>query len=275
MVASNGLKSEYFIGNSAEILGCLDSNSAQLVVTSPPYWSIKDYDHPMQIGFEDSYEAYLLRLGDVWDECIRVLEPGCRLAINIGDQFLRASDDRPYRIVPIHADIIRQITDSHRSVIYLGGIIWRKISTTNPSGGGTWMGSTYYPRDGYVTYEHEFILLFKKLGKARRPNKESKAASRLTKEQRSEWFRGYWDFPPARQDRHKAAFPLELPMRLIRMFTFANELVVDPFVGSGTTLEAAYQWSRNSIGIDLKEEYAALASGRVPILEIRRDEDDE
>lgn len=251
-------------GDAATQLRNLPAKSVQLVVTSPPYYNLKDYDHPDQIGYGQSYEEYLSSLNDVWVEAERVLEPGCRIAINIGDQFLRAKDNNGvYKILPIHSDIIQQFS-AIPGMIHLGPIIWRKITTTKTSGGGSWMGSTYYPRDGYVTYEHEYILIFKKTGKARRPSKEAKEKSRLTKEQRSKWFRGIWDdLRPARQKDHPAQFPVELPERLIRMFTFHGEQVLDPFCGSGNTLRACQKTGRAGIGVELNPEYAELALSKL------------
>lgn len=258
-----------YIGDAVEKLQELPARAAQLVVTSPPYWCIKDYDHPAQIGHQETYEGYLSRLEAVWREADRVLEPGCKVAINVGDQFLRASEHGAYSIAPIHAEIIRQF-QRMKGYLYLGGIIWQKITTTKTTGGCSWMGSIYYPRDGYVTYEHEFVLLFKKNGKARGPSAEAKELSKLTKEQRSAWFRGVWDIHPTRQDEHPAAFPLELPNRLIRMFTYHGETVLDPFAGSGTTLVAAEAAGRNSIGVELNPAYGRLCQSRITGLEIRR-----
>jgi len=244
-------------GNSVDILPTLPPASVQLVVTSPPYWSLKDYGQPEQIGWGDTYPEYLSGLDAVWRGCERVLEPGCRLCVNIGDQFLRASEnDGVYEIKPLHADIIQQVLQIP-GMTFLGSIIWRKISNTQTSGGGTWMGSIYYPRDGYVTYEHEYILIFKKQGIARKPNPEDRERSRLTKEQRSLWFRGMWDLAPAsQQEGHPARFPIALPERLIRMFTFYGETVLDPFSGSGTTLDAAELTGRHGIGIELNPVYS-------------------
>ena len=149
--------------------------------------------------------------------------PGCKLVINIGDQFLRSKDNGGiYEIKPIHADMIKSCQEL--GFRFLGNIIWRKITTTKTTGGCSWMGSIYYPRDGYITYEHEYIIIFKKDGKAPRPSKEAKELSRLPKEYRSKWFRGIWDdIPPEKQGQHCAMFPEELPMRIIRMFSFAGE----------------------------------------------------
>jgi len=192
-----------------------------------------------------------------------VLHPGCRAAVNIGDQYLRATEHGRYRVLPIPGDVTRVGMDL--GFDFMGSIIWRKISTTQTTGGGAWMGSTYYPGDGHVTYEHEYIVLLRKQGK--RPAVRDKArreASRLTKEQRSVWFRGVWDdLFPDRQNGHVAMFPVELPRRLIRMYTYVGETVLDPFLGSGTTARAALLEGRNSIGYELNPEFTDLIRAKV------------
>jgi DNA modification methylase len=252
-----------FVGNTRHIISELADQSIGLIITSPPYWNIKDYEIEKQIGYDQTYEEYINSLQEVWQESKRILIPGCKLVINVGDQFLRAKDnDGIYEIKPIHADIIKTCQDL--GFLFLGNIIWRKITTTNPSGGCSWMGSIYYPRDGYITYEHEYIMLFKKRGKAPRPQGKAKELSRLPKEFRSKWFRGIWDdLPPARQEVHCAMFPEELPMRIIRMFSFAGDTVLDPFVGSGTTMAAAEKWHRSSIGIDINPDFVSLVQTKV------------
>jgi modification methylase len=243
---------------SSQQMPQLASESVHLVVTSPPYWSIKDYGHPGQIGFDQSYdEEYLVALGDVMCECLRVLHPGCRMAINIGDQYLRAREHGRYRVLPIPADLT--CIGSEIGFDFMGSIIWRKVSTTRTSGGGVLMGSIYYPRDGHLTYEHEYILLFRKPGEWPPPaSPEAKECSRLTLEQRSRWFRGVWDdIPPVRQKGHSAMFPVELPERLIRMYSFWGETVLDPFMGSGTTSLAAARAGRNSVGYEVNPEFEA------------------
>jgi len=231
----------------------IEDKSVHLVVTSPPYWNIKDYGFENQIGFGQTYFDYKVNMSMIWQQCMRVLHSGCKLIINVGDQYLRAKDNNgKYCIVPIHSNFIKMGTDL--GFTFLGNIIWNKISNTSTSGGCSWMGSIYYPRDGHITYEHEYILIFKKEGKAPKPSKENKELSRLTKEERSKWFRGVWgDVTPTRQKDHPAMFPLELPKRLIKMYSFVGETVLDPFVGSGTTMKAANMLGRNSIGIDLKD----------------------
>ena len=239
------------------------NSSVHLVVTSPPYWCIKDYSHPGQIGYDQSYEEYLDDLRKVISECHRVLHAGCRAAINIGDQYLRASEHGRYRVQAIPADIIRM----GRGVgfDFMGNIIWEKISTTKTTGGGQWMGSVYFPRDGHITYEHEYIILLRKKGQWPKPTKQQREKSKLTKRQRSEWFRGIWKIAPERQDKHVAMFPVEVPRRLIRMYSFYGETVLDPFLGSGTTCLAADLEGRNSIGYEINEAFRTAIEGRVRI----------
>ncbi|MCD6415947.1 MAG: site-specific DNA-methyltransferase [Planctomycetes bacterium] len=234
----------------------LDDESIDLVVTSPPYWRIKDYAHPGQIGYDQTYEAYLSDLRSVLSECHRALRPGCRAAFNVGDQYLRASEHGRYRVQPIPADII--MIARAVGFDFMGNIIWQKTSTTNTTGGGCWMGSVYYPKDGHVTYEHEYIVLLRKRGQWRRPSVEQKEKSRLTREQRSAWFRGIWRIPPRRQDSHVAMFPVELPRRLIKMYSFCGETVLDPFLGSGTTTLAAMMEGRASVGYEINRAFEPL-----------------
>jgi site-specific DNA-methyltransferase (adenine-specific) len=137
----------------------------------------------------------------------------------------------------------------------MGNIIWEKISTTKTTGGGLWMGSIYYPRDGHITYEHEYIILFRKRGDWPRPTDAQKEKSKLTKQERSEWFRGIWKVFPERQNSHEAMFPVEIPRRLIKMYSFYGETVLDPFLGSGTTCLAAELEGRNSIGYEINENF--------------------
>jgi site-specific DNA-methyltransferase (adenine-specific) len=236
--------------------------TVHLVVTSPPYWCIKDYGHPGQIGLGQSYDDYLADLAAVLGEAGRVLHRGCRMAVNIGDQFLRATEHGRYRVQPLAADLI--VLGRRLGLDYMGSIIWRKITTTNTTGGGSWMGSTYYPRDGHITYEHEYIILLRKPGRPpAAPSPAARAAARLTKQQRSAWFRGVWDdLPPIRQEGHQAMFPVGLPRRLIRMYTFPGETILDPFLGSGTTAWAAALEGRHSVGYEVNADFEAQIRGR-------------
>lgn len=247
-------------GDSRTMLEVEDA-SVGLVVTSPPYWCIKDYAHPGQIGYDQTYEEYLHDLQQVLSECHRVLQPGCRAAVNIGDQYLRATEHGRYRVQPIPADIIRIGQDL--GFDFMGNIIWEKTSTTKTTGGGSWMGSVYYPKDGHITYEHEYIILFRKRGRWRHVTPEQKERSKLTRHQRSAWFRGVWRIQPERQDEHVAMFPVELPLRLIKMYSFCGETVLDPFLGSGTTALAAESAGRSSIGYEINTEFEPIIREKI------------
>jgi len=253
------------IGDCRRALPKLPDASAHLVVTSPPYWGLKDYRHPRQIGRPESYARYQASLAAVWRECLRVLHPGCRMAVNVGDQFLRASDHGRYRVLPIAADTARACVDA--GFDYMGSIIWRKRTSTRTSNGGALMGSIHFPRDGHVTFEHEYILLVKKPGKAPRPRYGSADfdASRIPREARSAWFRGDWKVAGSRQSAHThgAVFPVEIPARLVRMYSFRGETVLDPFLGSGTTSVAAHEAGRASIGIEINPENLPVIRARL------------
>jgi site-specific DNA-methyltransferase (adenine-specific) len=231
----------------------VDDQSVQLVVTSPPYWQIKDYGGIGQIGYDDTYRAYLENLNLVWEECYRALSPGCRMCVNIGDQFARTALYGRYKVIPIRTEIIKFCEAI--GFDYLGAIIWQKVTTCNTSGGAVIMGSFPFPRNGIVKIDYEFILIFKKLGQAPKPDPETKEASRMTKEEWNEYFYGHWNFPGAHQDGHLAMFPEELPRRLIKMFSFVGETVLDPFLGSGTTSLAADNLDRNSVGVEINPEF--------------------
>ncbi len=229
------------------------SESVELIVTSPPYWQLKDYGTKQQIGFHDSYESYINNLNLVWKECVRILKPGCRLCINIGDQFARSVYYGRYKVIPIRTEIIRFCETI--GLDYMGAIIWQKQTTMNTTGGGAVMGSFPYPRNGILKIDYEFILIFKKQGKSPPPSAAAKAMSAMTKEEWNNYFASHWTFGGARQDGHIAVFPQELPTRLIKMFTFYGETVFDPFMGSGTTALAAKHLGRNSIGYEINPEF--------------------
>ncbi|MFH0948678.1 MAG: DNA methyltransferase [Elusimicrobiota bacterium] len=231
----------------------LSDNSMHLVITSPPYWQLKDYGTDNQIGYNDSYEDYINNLNLVWQECHRVLQNGCRLCINIGDQFARAVYYGRYKVIPIRTEIIKFCETI--GFDYMGAIIWQKSTTMNTTGGATIMGSFPYPRNGIIKLDYEFILIFKKNGEPQKLNKELKELSKLTKEEWNLYFQGHWNFNGVRQDNHIAMFPEELPKRLIKMFSFVGDTIVDPFIGSGTTSLAAKNLSRNSVGYEINPKF--------------------
>jgi site-specific DNA-methyltransferase (adenine-specific) len=234
-------------------MNLLPDKSVHLVITSPPYWQLKDYGSGEQIGFNESYESYINNLNLVWNECHRVLHPGCRLCINIGDQFARSVYYGRYKVIPIRTEIIKFCETI--GFDYMGAIIWQKVTTTNTTGGATIMGSFPYPRNGILKLDYEFILIFKKLGTAPKPTAEQKKSSAMAKEEWNEYFSGHWNFAGVKQNGHLAMFPEELPARLIKMFAFVGDTVLDPFLGSGTTSVAARNLGRNSVGYEINVEY--------------------
>jgi len=237
--------------------------SVHLVITSPPYWQLKDYGSNIQIGYHDTYESYINNLNLVWRECHRVLHQGCRLCVNIGDQFARSVYYGRYKVIPIRTEIIKfcEIIGFD----YMGAIIWQKVTTTNTTGGATIMGSFPYPRNGILKLDYEFILLFKKHGNPPKPTPDQKKRSMISKEDWNTYFSGHWCFAGAKQEGHMAMFPEELPARLIKMFAFIDDTVLDPFLGSGTTSLAARNLERNSIGYEINQEFIPVIKKKLDI----------
>ncbi len=241
----------------------LKDESIHLVVTSPPYWQLKDYGTENQIGFHDDYETYINHLNLTWKECFRVLHKGCRLCINIGDQFARSVYYGRYKIIPIHSEIIKFC--EMIGFDFMGSIIWQKTTTMNTTGGASIMGSFPYPRNGIVKLDFEYILLFKKQGNAPKPRAEQKEHSAMTTEEWNTYFNGHWYISGARQDNHLAMFPEELPRRLIKMFSFPEENVLDPFLGSGTTSLIAKSLGRNSCGYEINPGFIPIIKQKLGI----------
>ncbi len=247
---------------SSEKMDELKDNSIQLIITSPPYGKIKDYGSEEQIGYYDSFEEYFQRLKQVWSECYRVLEPTCRMIINIGDQYLRTSKFGRYHILSISSKIVTDCLSI--GFDFLGDIIWQKISTTNTTGGCSLMGSIYYPRNGLLTFDYEHILIFKKhAGKGRKIDLKIKELSKISLNEWKKWYVGHWRFPGMIQKEHIAMFPEELPYRIIRMFSFIGDKVLDPFVGSGTTLKVAKSLFRKGIGYELNEDFKETIRNKI------------
>jgi site-specific DNA-methyltransferase (adenine-specific) len=241
----------------------LSDESVHLVITSPPYWQLKDYGTDDQIGFNDSYESYINNLNLVWKESFRVLHNGCRLCINIGDQFARSVYYGRYKVIPIRTEIIKFCETI--GFDYMGAIIWQKVTTTNTTGGATIMGSFPYPRNGILKLDYEFILIFKKNGTPPKVSKEQKELSKLTTEEWNTYFQGHWNFGGSKQDSHIAMFPEELPKRLIKMFSFVGDTILDPFLGSGTSSLAAKNLNRNSAGYEINADYIPIIKKKLAI----------
>jgi len=250
------------IGDSRCMMEVHDE-SVHLIITSPPYWQLKDYGNGSQIGFDDSYEDYINNLNVVWKECHRVLNKGCRLCVNIGDQFARSVYYGRYKVIPIRTEIIKFCESI--GFDYMGAIIWQKVTTCNTTGGATIMGSFPFPRNGILKIDYEFILIFKKHGVAPRVSREIKEKSRMTIEEWNQFFTGHWNIPGEKQEKHLAMFPEEVPSRLIKMFSFVNDTVLDPFLGSGTTSLAAKKLERNSIGYEINPEFLPLMKEKLDL----------
>jgi len=255
-------KHKIIIGDSRD-MSEVKNESVHLIITSPPYWQIKDYGDKNQIGFNDDYEDYISKLNQVWSESYRVLNPGSRLCINIGDQFARAVTYGRYKIIPIRTEIIKFCESI--GFDYMGAIIWQKMTTMHTSGGASVMGSYPYPRNGHIAIDYEFILLFKKLGKAiNNVSRAIKEKSKLTNEEWRKYFTGHWNFAGEKQNGgHIAMFPEELPRRLIKMFSFVGENILDPFLGSGTTSKVAIELGRNSIGYEINKNFLTIIEEKI------------
>jgi DNA modification methylase len=248
------------IGDSRKMLE-MNDESVDLIITSPPYWHIKDYGVPGQIGYGQDLHQYLKDIYYVWMECFRVLRKGGRFCLNIGDQFARSVIYGRYKIIPIHAEFILQCEKI--GFDFMGSIIWQKKTTMNTTGGANVMGSFPYPPNGMIEIDYEFILIFKKPGQSKKVSKDIKEASRLTKEEWKQYFSGHWYFKGARQIEHEAMFPDELPKRLIKMFSFVGDTVLDPFLGSGTTIKVALELNRNGIGYEINKNFLKLIKKKI------------
>lgn len=237
--------------------------SIHLVVTSPPYWKLKKYnpnDH--QLGHINDYEAFLSELEKVWKEAYRVVVPGGRLVCVVGDVCLSRRANGRHVVVPLHADICvicRRIGFDN-----LNPIIWHKISNASyeVEGSTKFLGKPYEP-NAIIKNDIEFILMQRKPGGYRKPTEEQRRLSMIDKKDYNKWFQQFWQITGASTREHPAPFPLELAYRLVRMFSFIGDTVLDPFCGSGTTMVAALKAERNSIGIEIDSEYCQLAASRL------------
>lgn len=247
----------------ARDLSFIPTESIQLVVTSPPYWTLKEYNaHKDQLGHVQDYELFVSELEKVWQHCYRLLVPGGRMVIVVGDVCLSRRENGRHLVVPLHADI----TVSCKKIGFdnLNPIIWHKISNASyeVENGSKFLGKPYEP-NAIIKSDIEFILMQRKPGGYRQPTQEQREQSRIGKNDYSQWFNQIWNVNGASTRNHPAPFPLEVASRLVRMFSFYGDTVLDPFAGSGTTMLAAMLNNRNSIGIEIDEEYCKLAMRRL------------
>jgi site-specific DNA-methyltransferase (adenine-specific) len=241
----------------------IEDESVHLVVTSPPYWKLKRYnDSPGQMGHIEDYEEFLDDLRRVWAEAYRVLVPGGRLVCVVGDVCLSRKEHGRHVVVPLHADIC--VICRKLGFDNLNPIIWHKISNAvfEANTSSKFLGKPYEP-NAIVKNDIEFILMQRKPGGYRQPTEEQRRLSMIPKAEFNEWFRQIWTVTGASTKEHPAPYPLELATRLVRMFSFHGDTVLDPFCGSGTSMLAAMKWNRNSIGIEIDPEYCRLAAKRM------------
>ncbi len=249
----------------ARSLDWIPDESVHLVVTSPPYWTLKRYDdRPGQLGCVTAYEEFLDQLDKVWQHCHRALVEGGRLVCVVGDVCIaRRRNHGRHFVVPLHADI--SIRCRKIGFDYLTPILWYKIANANyeVKNGSSFLGKPYEP-NAIIKNDVEYILMLRKPGSYRNPTSEQRTASKIAREEHAKWFRSFWkDIPGASTKDHPAPFPKELAYRLVRMFSFVGDTVLDPFVGTGTTMVAALEARRSVIGIECDPRFFTLAQRRI------------
>ena len=248
------------INGDARDLSFIPDESVHLVVTSPPYWNLKKYnENPNQMGHIQDYEAFLADLRKVWTHVLRVLVPGGRLVCVVGDVCVARRRFGRHLVFPLHADICvmcRQIGFDN-----LNPIIWHKIANASyeVQNGSKFLGKPYEP-NAIIKNDMEFILMQRKPGGYRQPSDRQRRESMIDKKDFGRWFQQIWNIPGASLKNHPAPFPLELATRLMRMFSFVGDTVLDPFCGTGTTMVAALKYQRNSIGVEIDPEYCRMAA---------------
>ena len=248
----------------ARDLSAIASRSVHLVVTSPPYWTLKEYaPSEGQLGAVEDFDDFLAALDQVWRECFRVLVPGGRVICVVGDVLLsRRQNSGRHTVVPLHAAI--QIHCRELGYDNLAPIIWQKIGNADyEAGGGGFLGKPYAP-NAIIKNDVEYILFQRKPGGYRSPSTEMRLLSVISADNYQRWFRQVWsDVGGASTRSHPAPFPDELAERLVRMYSFVGDVVLDPFLGTGTTSVAAARWGRNSIGVEIDPGYMEFAESRL------------
>lgn len=239
----------------------LQPESVHLVVTSPPYWTLKDYrPSEGQMGYIEDYEEFLIELDKVWQQCYRTLVPGGRLIIVVGDVCLsRRKNKGRHTVVPLHASIQEHCRKLGFDNVQ--GILWLKIANASyeVENGSSFLGKPYEP-NAVIKNDIEYILMQRKPGGYRSPDIATRILSVISAENYQKWFRLVWEgLTGASTKEHPAPYPIELAERLIRMFSFVGDTVIDPFLGTGSTTIAAARCGRNSIGIEVDSHYYEMA----------------
>lgn len=250
----------------ARDLSWISDSSVHLVVTSPPYWTLKEYRKTAgQMGEIEDYQKFLAELDKVWAECARVLVPGGRVCCVVGDVCISRKKGGRHYVMPLHADI--QVRARGFGLDCLSPILWNKIANgvTEAAGNGAGFYGKPYQPNAIVKNDNEYILFLRKGGEYRSVTPLQKALSMLTKEEMQTWWVPFWSDVKGASTRngHPAPYPVELAERLIRMFSFAGDVVLDPFAGTCSTAIAAYRAGRNSISNEIDPVYAKLGFERL------------
>ena len=250
----------------ARDLSFIESESVHLIVTSPPYWTLKEYaPHDQQLGAIEDYQEFLVALDKVWGECNRVLAPGGRICCVVGDVCISRKRVGRHHVIPLHADIMVRMRKL--GLDSLTPILWFKIANgaTEVEGNGAGFYGKPYQPGAIVKNDFEYILFFRKGGSYRSPSPIQKALSMLSREEMKGWLRTAWVDVKGESTRngHPAPYPTAIAERLIRLFSFAGDVVLDPFVGTGTTSLAAMTAGHNSVGIEVDSVYLRLAKDRL------------
>lgn len=253
-----------YLGDARD-MSSIKPESVHLVLTSPPYWTLKEYrDSEGQLGHVEDYDQFLRELDKVWTHCYDALVPGGRLICVVGDVCLsRRENGGRHTVVPLHSSI----QEHCRKLGFdnLAPIIWHKISNAayEVEGGSTFLGKPYEP-NSVIKNDIEFILMERKPGGYRTPDIPAKILSVISVENHKKWFQQIWTgVTGASTKLHPAPYPIELAERLVRMFSFVGDTVLDPFMGTGTTTVASAKWGRNSTGYEVDRHYFKLAQKRI------------
>ncbi len=264
MLAAKDVRTEHrFVRTDSRSLEEIEDESVHLVVTSPPYWNLKAYEAGVgQLGLIEDYDRFVEELTSVFSECFRVLVPGGRIVIVVGDVLVPRRTFGKHLVFPLHGSI----QESCRRLGFdnLAPIIWNKIGNVNREAGGnsSFLGKPYEP-NAVIKNDIEYILFQRKPGGYRKVRSDQRLGSVIPKREFSAWFHQIWNVGGASTRTHPAPYPLEIAERFVRMFSFVEDTVLDPFCGSGTTNLAAARWGRNSIGVDVEPKYIDLAIERV------------
>ena len=248
-------KHRLLLGDSRKIVPELPEGSVHLAITSPPYWTLKQYqEHRDQLGHVADYDDFLDEIDIVWEGVRRALVPGGRLVIVVGDVCLSRRKHGRHVVVPLHASIQERC----RALGYdnLAPIIWHKIANASfeVSNGSSFLGKPYEP-NSVIKNDIEFILFQRKPGGYRNPSLATRLMSVIPADLHREYFQQIWTLGGASTRLHPAPYPLKLAERLIRMFSFVGDTVLDPFMGTGTSNLAAADLGRNSVGIEVEPAY--------------------